>query len=67
MTTPIYVLGGHQTDFARAWAREGLDVSDMMRESIEAALMDAQVDVADIDTVHVGNAFSELQRQQGHL
>ena len=67
MTTPIYVLGGHQTDFARAWAREGLDVSDMMREAIEAALLDAQVDVADIDTVHVGNAFSELQRQQGHL
>ncbi|MFM8826484.1 MAG: acetyl-CoA acetyltransferase [Actinomycetota bacterium] len=67
MTTPIYVLGGHQTDFARAWSREGLDVSDMMREAIEAALLDAQVDVADIETVHVGNAFSELQRQQGHL
>ena len=67
MTTPIFVLGGHQTDFARAWAREGLDVSDMMRESIEAALADARLDAADIETVHVGNAFSELQRQQGHL
>ncbi|MEY5058828.1 MAG: hypothetical protein RJA51_575, partial [Actinomycetota bacterium] len=50
MTTPIFVLGGHQTDFARAWAREGLDVSDMMREAIEAALADARVDAADIET-----------------
>ncbi len=63
----IYVLGGYQTDFARAYAREGLDISDMMRESMEGALVDASIDAADIDTIHVGNAFSELQRQQGHL
>lgn len=67
MTTPIYILGGHQTDFARSFAREGLDISDMMRETIEGAVGDSGVDISDIDTVHVGNAFSELQRQQGHL
>lgn len=39
----------------------------MMRETINGALADSSVDVSDIDTVHVGNAFSELQRQQGHL
>lgn len=67
MSSPVFILGGYQTDFARGYAREGLDISDMMREAIEGALNDAQVDVADVETVHVGNAFSELQRQQGHL
>jgi acetyl-CoA C-acetyltransferase len=67
MSSPVFILGGYQTDFARGYAREGLDISDMMREAIEGALHDAQVDVADVETVHVGNAFSELQRQQGHL
>jgi acetyl-CoA C-acetyltransferase len=67
VSTPIYVLGGYQTDFARSYARDGLDISDMMREAIEGALTASGVDVSDIDTVHVGNAFSELQRQQGHL
>ena len=67
MSSNVWVLGGHQTDFARAWAREGLDISDMMREAIEAALVDARIDVSQVDTVHVGNAFSELQRGQGHL
>ncbi len=65
--TAVFVLGGYQTDFARAYAREGLDISHMMRESIEGALTDAGVDAAEIQTIHVGNAFSELQRQQGHL
>ncbi|MEY4995812.1 MAG: hypothetical protein RLZ67_537 [Actinomycetota bacterium] len=67
MRTPIYVLGGYQTDFARSYARDGLDISDMMREAIEGALADSGLDAEDIETVHVGNAFSELQRQQGHL
>ena len=65
--TNTYVLGGYQTDFARSYAREGMDISDMMREAIEGALADSGLDAADIETVHVGNAFSELQRQQGHL
>jgi acetyl-CoA C-acetyltransferase len=63
----VFVLGGYQTDFARAYAREGLDISHMMRESIEGALADAKVDATEIQTIHVGNAFSELQTQQGHL
>jgi acetyl-CoA C-acetyltransferase len=67
MTAPVYVLGGYQTDFSRSYAKAGLDISDMMREAIEGALVDANLEVSDVDTVHVGNAFSELQRAQGHL
>lgn len=67
MSKPIFILGGHQTDFARSYAREGLDVSDIMRESIEGALDATTIEADAVETVHVGNAFSELQRRQGHL
>lgn len=63
----IHILGGHQTDFARAWSREGLDISDMLRESILGALQASDLDASAIDAVHVGNAFGELYRGQGHL
>ena len=29
MNQPVYILGGSQTDFARNWAREGLEIYDM--------------------------------------
>lgn len=67
MSSSVFILGGYQTDFARSFAREGLDISDMMREAIVGAVQDARIDLTEIDTIHVGNAFSELQRQQGHL
>lgn len=62
-----FILGSHQTDFARAWSREGRDISDMIREATLAALEDAQVDAAQVDSIHVGNAFGELQSRQAHL
>jgi acetyl-CoA C-acetyltransferase len=67
MTEPVFILGGHQTDFARAWARNGQDLSDMVRESTLGALQAAAVDPSQVQSIHVGNAFAELQRQQAHL
>ena len=67
MNSPTYILGGHQTDFAKAWSRHGQDLSDMVRESTLAALQAAHVDSSAIQSIHVGNAFGELQRQQAHL
>ena len=66
-TTNTFILGGAQTDFARVWSREGLDISDMIRETVPAALADAGLDAADVQAIHVGNAFGELQRGQAHL
>jgi len=63
MTT--YVLGGAQTDFARNIAKEGLEVSDLVREATLATL--AAADVETVDTIHVGNAFGQLYNGQGHL
>ena len=67
MSTPVYILGGYQTDFARAWSRQGQDISDMIRESAQGALESAAVAAADIHSIHVGNAFAEMQKQQAHL
>ena len=32
MSTPVYVLGGYQTDFARNWNKEGKDFADAFGE-----------------------------------
>ncbi|MGD9943553.1 MAG: acetyl-CoA acetyltransferase [Burkholderiaceae bacterium] len=67
MSTPVYILGGHQSDFARVWSRQGQDLSDMIRESVQGALDASGVPVEDVQSIHVGNAFAELQRAQAHL
>ena len=63
----VFVLGGAQSDFARNWAREGLEVADLVREVVEATLDDVGLTPADVETVHVGNAFGQLFTGQGHL
>ena len=67
MSEPVFILGGYQTDFAKSWARQGQDLSDMTREATLGALQAADLPVSAIESIHVGNAFGELQRQQAHL
>ena len=67
MTRPVHVLGGAQTDFARNWTREGLGLVDLLHEATDAALVDAGIEPADIDVVHVANFVSELFTGQSHL
>ncbi len=67
MSNPVFILGGYQTDFARVWSRHGQDISDMTREATEGALQASDVPVSAIQSIHVGNAFAELQRGQAHL
>ena len=63
----ITALGGYQTDFARNWTKEGLDVSDLVREVIERTLDRAAIAPEQIESLHVGNAFGQLYTGQGHL
>lgn len=67
MTSDIFILGGHQTDFARNYAREGLEISDMVRDAIEGTFADSGVDPTLIETIHIGNAFGQLFNGQGQL
>jgi acetyl-CoA C-acetyltransferase len=64
---PVWILGGHQTDFSRNVDREGGDFASLTAEVVEATLAAARVDPRDIGVVHVANAFGELFARQGHL
>ena len=67
MTSSTWILGEHQTDFARNLAREGLDTADLTREIVEGTLDSAGVEPGQIESIHVGNAFGQLYTGQGHL
>ena len=67
MSSAVFVLGGFQTDFARHLAREGHDVGELVRETVEGTLAAARLEARDVDTIHVGNAFGELFNGQAHL
>ncbi len=70
MAQGVYFLGGAQTDFARNVAREGKELADIVQEVTLAAALDARLDLAELQSIHVGNAFGELftgQAQMGAL
>jgi len=67
MSQSVSILGGHQTDFAANLAKGGGSVESLVRETVMATVADAQIDLTDIDTIHVGNAFGQLYTGQGHL
>ncbi|MBA6413305.1 thiolase domain-containing protein [Parahaliea sp. F7430] len=61
----VYILGGAQTDFARNWAREGLEIYDMFAEVLQAGVADANIEPEQIDVGHVGNFVGDLFSRQG--
>ena len=63
----VWILGGYQSDFARNLTREGRDFAQLTRELVDQTLAEAMIDAADIDVVHVANAFGEMFARQGHL
>lgn len=62
-----YILGGWQSDFARNWAREGVDLADGFGEAVHGGLAATSLDPADIDVGHVGNFVGDLFAGQGLL
>lgn len=63
----VHVVGGYQSDFARNYAKEGLEVSDLVAELVAGALSATGVRAADVEVIHIGNAFGQLMTGQGHL
>jgi acetyl-CoA C-acetyltransferase len=61
----VYILAGAQTDFARNWHREGLDLFAMFREALESGVADAGIEPAQIEVGHVGNFVGDLFAGQG--
>ena len=67
MTSPVFVLGGAQTDFSRNYAREGKSLLDLVGETLGAGLDAARVDAREIQVGHVGNFVGELFCHQAQL
>jgi len=63
----VAIVGGYQTDFARNVTREGGDIAALMAEAVSGTLASARLEPAQIDSIHVGNAFGQLYTGQGHL
>jgi acetyl-CoA C-acetyltransferase len=61
-----WLLGGAQTDFARNYSREGLEIADLHRLLIDDALADSGVSAADIGVIHVAEAFGAAFVGQSH-
>ncbi len=67
MSTPVYLLGGYQTDFARNWMKEGKDIVAMMQETVSGALTTTGLEAREVEVAHIGNFAAELYCRQGQL
>ena len=63
----VYVLGGWQSDFARNWSREGLEIGDAFAEALNHGLEVTGLEPHEIETGHVGNFVGELFCGQGQM
>ncbi|MFF2549648.1 acetyl-CoA acetyltransferase [Nocardia sp. NPDC058058] len=63
----MHILGGSQTDFAVNWHRAGLGFDALVKAVTEATLSETGINPADIQVIHVGNAFGQLFTGQGQL
>jgi len=64
---PIWIIGGYQSDFARNFTKESLEISDLVRETANGTLAHAGISTAQVEVIHVGNAMGEFYVKQGHL
>ena len=60
MKNRVYILGGHQTDFAQNWSRSDRDLCDVFKDTVKNGLLKTNLEPSDIDVAHVGN-FTFLQ------
>ncbi len=67
MTQSVYILGGTQTDFARNWHREQLDIFAMFTQTLDNTLKQTGLEPEQIEVGHVGNFVGELFTGQGQL
>jgi acetyl-CoA C-acetyltransferase len=64
---PVWIIGGYQSDFARNFTKESLDISDLVRETTIGTLAHAGMSADQIEVIHVANAMGELYVKQGNL
>ena len=67
MSNRVYILGGHQTDFAVNATRNGAGLFELMREVVQGALARCRIEASSVQAAHVGNFAGELFTGQGQL
>jgi acetyl-CoA C-acetyltransferase len=69
MTTaqPVWIIGGYQSDFARNFTKESLEIGDLVKETAIGTLAHAGISTSQIQVIHVANAMGEFYVKQGHL
>ena len=67
MAERVYILGGYQTDFSQNWARNGVEIFDGFRDTVQSAFDATDLEPEAVEVAHVGNFAAELFCQQGHL
>jgi acetyl-CoA C-acetyltransferase len=69
MTTqqPVWIIGGYQSDFARNFTKESLEIGDLVKETTTGTLAHAGLHPEQIEVIHVANAMGEFYVKQGHL
>jgi acetyl-CoA C-acetyltransferase len=69
MTTqqPVWIIGGYQSDFARNFTKESLEIGDLVQETTTGTLAGAGISAGQVEVIHVANAMGELYVKQGHL
>lgn len=65
--TSSWIIGGYQSDFARSTTKEGVGFAELFEEAVRGTLAASRVDPADVQVIHVGNAFGQLFTGQGQL
>ncbi len=73
--TPVLILGGAQSDFARSWSGAADALPALLAETLKAALEDAAIDDAELRALNadrrlgafVGNFNAPCFLGQGHL
>lgn len=71
----VYILGGAQTDFERNWKKEGKNFIALLKEVIDDAVKNTNIEYKDIIelnkankiAIFVGNFAAEYYVSQGHL
>ncbi|HEY5179800.1 MAG TPA: acetyl-CoA acetyltransferase, partial [Dermatophilaceae bacterium] len=69
MTTqqPVWIIGGYQSDFARNFTKESLEIGDLVKETTTGTLAHAGISTGQVEVIHVANAMGEFYVKQGHL
>src|SRR5438876_7748680 len=67
MVEPVYIIGAGRTDFRRNLRKEGRTLGDLIIEAGRAAVTDARIAPADIQSGVVGNFAGGLFTRQLHL